>query len=101
MSISMSEIDSFIDAAINRLSCGSGTDESMFYVDLHQYQQRITQRLVQECISRCQSRGLRAYHEGSGLSIVVNLKNCVLTPSQAQQYNVALNYTRSVHGSMF
>lgn len=99
MSITMQQIDSFIDTTINRLSSESGYTDSSFYVDLRSFQQRITQNLVNQCIEVCASRGLHAERKGDGLVITVNLNTCFLNPNQSIAYNTALAYTRTVHGN--
>lgn len=99
MSISMAQIDSFIDTTINRFSSEGGESIGKFYVDLRSLQQRITQNLVDQCIEICESRGLKAERRGDGLIITVNLNTCYLNPSQSLNFNAALNYTRTVHGN--
>lgn len=99
MSLTMQQIDSFIDTTINRLSSEGGTTQSSFYVDLRSFQQRITQNLVAQCIAFCASRGLHAERNGDGLVITVNLNSCFLNPSQSVAYNTALAYTRNIHGN--
>ena len=99
MSITMRQIDDFIDTAIARLSGEEGITRSKFYVDLREYQQRVTQNLVEQCIATCASRGLVAQRNGDGLFIVVDLDTCAFNSNQARNYQVALNYTRSVHGN--
>lgn len=99
MSLTMQQIDSFIDTTINRLAGESGTTNSSFYVDLRSFQQRITQNLVAQCIALCASRGLHAERNGDGLVITVNLNSCFLNPSQSVAYNTALAYTRNVHAN--
>lgn len=99
MSLTMYQIDGFIDTAINRLSSEAGSTVSHFYVDLRSYQQRITQNLVDQCVSVCLSRGLLAERQGDGLTVTVNLNTCFLNPNQALAYNTALAYTRTVHGN--
>lgn len=96
----MREIDEFIDTGINRLSGPQGQLTSNFYVDLRSYQTRITQNLENHCISLCNSRGITAQRIGDGLSITVDLNSCFLNSAQAQAYNIALSYTRNVHGNM-
>ena len=100
MSITMQQIDNFIDTTINRLASESGTTTSTFYVDLRSFQQRITQNLVNQCMEICASRGLHAERRGDGLVITVNLNSCFLNPSQSSAYNTALAYTRAVHGNL-
>jgi hypothetical protein len=99
MSLTMQQVDSFIDTTINRLSSESGTTQSSFYVDLRSFQQRITQNLVAQCVALCASRGLHAERNGDGLVVTVNLNSCFLSPSQSVAYNTALAYTRNVHGN--
>lgn len=95
----MGQLDCFIDAAINRLSGDQGSTVSNFYVDLRSFQQRITQNLVDQCVSICQLRGLFAERHGDGLSITVDLQRCSLNPTQAAAYSLACSYTRIVHGN--
>jgi len=99
MAISMSQIDSFIDTTISRLSGEAGTVQSTFYVDLRSFQKRITQNLVQQCLDVCASRGVYAERVGDGLNVTVNLNSCFLTPMQSNAYNLALAYTRQIHGN--
>jgi len=99
MSINMQQIDSFIDTAINRLSSEQGTLISTFYINLRDYQSRITTKLVEDCIGKCKARGLQTERVGDGISVTVNLNLCVLNPSQANAYNTALLYTRTEHGN--
>lgn len=99
MSLTMPQIDGFIDVAINRLSGEEAPLVSSFYVDLRTLQTRITQHLVQECISICERRGLLAEREGDGLTVTVNLNSCRFNPQQSIAYNAALNFTRSIHGN--
>jgi hypothetical protein len=95
----MREIDDFIDTTIMRLSSEQGTTRSQFYVDLRDYQQRVTQNLVDQCIDTCTSRGLQAHRSGDGLFIVVDLHTCVFNSNQARTYQGALSYTRQIHGN--
>lgn len=99
MSITMREIDNMIDAAINRLAGENGSKVSNFFVDLRDYQKRITQNLITQCIDACHSRGLNAERHGDGLSITVHLDHCSLNPRQAVAFSTALNYTRAIHGN--
>jgi hypothetical protein len=99
MSLSMRDVDGFIDATIARLASEAGTMRSNFYVDLRSYQQRITQNLVDQCATICESRGLVVTRNGDGLVVTVDLHTCFLNPDQAKGYQMALNYTRSVHGN--
>ena len=99
MSLTMQQLDVFIDTAINRLSSEQGTIVSTFYVDLRAFQSRITTKLVDGCIAMCEARGLSAQRVGDGLSVTVNLNSCVLNPGQAASYNLALAYTRQLHGN--
>ena len=99
MSLTMHQLDTFIDTAINRLSSEQGTMVSSFYIDLRAIQSRITAKLVDQSIAMCSSRGLLASRVGDGLSVMVDLRTCVLNPVQAAAFNMALNYTRQVHGN--
>lgn len=45
MSLTMQQLDFFIDTTINRLSSEAGVTRSSFYVNLRDFQQRITQNL--------------------------------------------------------
>ena len=99
MSLTMREVDNFIDTTINRLASESGSTSSAFYVDLRSFQQRITQNLVNQCMDICESRGLYAERKGDGLVVTVNLNSCFLNPSQSIAYNTALNYTRTMYGN--
>lgn len=99
MSLTMQQVDNFIDTTINRLASESGFTSSSFYVDLRSFQQRITQNLVNQCMDICASRGLHAERKGDGLVVTVNLNSCFLNPSQSIAYNTALAYTRAVHGN--
>ena len=59
MSISMQQIDSCIETTINRLSSEAGTMVSNFYLDLRSPgRQRITEKLVEQSIDLCRSRGI-------------------------------------------
>ena len=99
MSVTMRQIDNFIDAAIDRLSGEEGVSISRFYVDLRDYQQRITPKLVEQCVAVCESRGLSAERQGDGLHIVVNLNSCLMNENQAVAYRTALAFTRIQHGN--
>lgn len=99
MSLTMQQLDSFIDTTINRMSGESGSTRSSFYVDLRAFQQRITQNLVDQCIQLCQTRGLSAERNGDGLVVTVDLNSCFLNVQQSALYNAALAYTRQVHGN--
>lgn len=99
MSITMSQLDACIETTINRLSSEHGTMVSTFYIDLRGTRTRITSKLVEESIGMCASRGLQAYRVGDGLSVTVDLRTCVMNPAQAAAFNLALNYTRQVHGN--
>ncbi len=95
----MSQLDTFIDTAIARMSRESGSSRSNFYVDLRSMQQRITKNLVDDCVRLCASRNLAAERVGDGLSVTVDLDTCALNPQQSAAYNLALAYTRHVHGN--
>ncbi|HHP0368279.1 TPA: hypothetical protein ACRZTS_005007, partial [Escherichia coli] len=100
MSISMQQIDSCIETTINRLSSEAGTMVSNFYLDLRSPgRQRITEKLVEQSIDLCRSRGIYAEREGNGLLVRVDLRTCYLNPGQAEMFNIAIGYTRSVHGN--
>jgi len=99
MSITMSQLDSFIDAAISSMSGERGTFVKSFFIDLRSLQQRITTQLVDSSIAICASRGLRAERNGDGLVVTVNLHTAFLNPSQTIAFNTALAYTREVHGN--
>lgn len=99
MSLTMQQVDSFIDTTINRLSGEAGSTRSSFYVDLRAFQQRITQNLVDSCTQLCNSRGLTAERNGDGLVVTVDLDRCLLNYQQSALYNAALAYTRQVHGN--
>ncbi len=99
MSITMQQLDAFIDTAINRFSCEGSSSTSQFYVDLRSFQQRITKKLEQECIELCRTRGIYAERQGDGLTLTVDLNACSLNPIQAGTYNTALAYVRTVHGN--
>lgn len=99
MSLTMNEVDDFIDTAIDRLSSEEGRTVSHFYVDLRSYQQRITLNLVDQCTKICESRGLIVDRQGDGLHVIVNLNSCLLNPRQAKDYSTALAYTREIHGN--
>lgn len=99
MSLSMRDVDGFIDATLTRLASEAGTTRSNFYVDLRSYQQRITQNLVEQCTAVCESRGLVVTRNGDGLVVTVDLQTCFFNPDQAKAYQMALNYTRSIHGN--
>ncbi len=97
--LSMAQIDSFIYTAIGRLSREAASSRSQFYVDLRSMQQRITKNLVADCMDLCARRGLTAERVGDGLNITVDLDTCFFNPQQADAYNVALAYTRHIHGN--
>ncbi|ARW18357.1 hypothetical protein [Komagataeibacter europaeus] len=99
MALTMRQIDDFIDAALDRLSSEHGVTISRFYVDLRSYQQRITPRLVEQCVGICEARGLYAERQGDGLYVVVDLNTCFLNPSQALVFSTALAFTRSQYGN--
>lgn len=102
MSLTMQEIDSFIDTTINRLSGANGTMVSNFYVGIRESnpdRQRITQGLVNQDIALCQSRGIYAERQQDGLMISVDLNRCFLNQQQSVAFNTALEYTRQIHGN--
>lgn len=99
MSLTMRHLDAFIDTTINRLSGEEGTMVSNFYVDLRDFQNRITEKLIKDSIATCKARGLHAVETEGGLLVTVDLRSCALNASQAAAFNVALNYTRSFHGN--
>ena len=102
MSQLMQQIDTCIYTTINRLSGEGGSMESKFYIDLfaaHPDRKRMTEKLVGESISLCQSRGISAEANGDGLMITINLNSCFMSPDQAKEFNAALHHTRSMHGN--
>ena len=99
MSLTMADIDAMIDSAIFRLAGETGSAVSTFYVDLRNYQRRITDKLVLECISLCNSRGIHAERIGDGLSITINVDTCYLNPSQARDFTSAVTFTQSAYGN--
>lgn len=99
MSLTMQQLDFFIDTTINRLSSEAGVTRSSFYVNLRDFQQRITQNLVDNCIQLCSARGLDAERNGDGLMVHVDLNTCFLNAQQSASYNAALAYTRHIHGN--
>ncbi|KOB16687.1 hypothetical protein [Xanthomonas arboricola] len=99
MAISNQQLDIFIDTSINRLSGESAPMLGRYVVDLRSFQQRITQKLVDECIAACTARGIKAERDGASLFIGVDLARCVMNQSQALNYTNALNHTRMVHGN--
>lgn len=99
MAITMRDVDGFIDTTITRLSSEAGSTRSNFYVDLRSYQQRITQNLVEQCTAVCNARGLQVERNGDGLIVTVDLHTCFFNPSQTRSYEMALNYTRNMHGN--
>lgn len=102
MSLTMAQIDGFIDTAIARLSGEDAPMLSRFYVDLRTLtpeRQRITEKFVDQSISLCNSRGIKAERNGDGLTITINLNSCYLNPQQSANFNTALNYTRVQHGN--
>jgi hypothetical protein len=99
MSLNMSDVDGFINNAINRLASENGSTTSNYYVDLRSYQKRVTQNLIDQCSAICHSRGLKTQHDGDGLVVTVNLHTCFLNPQQTKAYDLALNYTRFAHGN--
>lgn len=100
MTLTMREIDDFIETAINRLSSEAGAMNSNFYVDLRgASRQRITQSYVDQCINLCASRGISAERSGDGLHIHVDLNSCYLNSNQSMLFNAAINYARSIHGN--
>jgi len=98
----MNTLDQFIDTAINRLGSESGTMASQFFIDPRTYfgRQRITQKLIDDAIALCESRGLYAtVDQMNNLLVTVNLGCCRFNPLQAEAFNTALLYTRTVHGN--
>ena len=99
----MHQIDACIETTINRLSSESGRMNSSFYFNLRDQnpdRQRITEKLAIQAIDLCESRGLLVERNGDSLNVTVDLNRCSLNPNQADLFNAALNYTRSVHGNM-
>ncbi|CAD7740289.1 hypothetical protein J7369_22070 [Xanthomonas phaseoli pv. dieffenbachiae] len=99
MPVSNQQLDVFIDTSINRLSGESAPMRGRYIVDLRSFQQRITQKLVDECIAACRARGLSAERDGDSLFISVDLARCVMNERQSLNYTNALNHTRIVHGN--
>lgn len=99
MAISDSEINICIDSVINRLGSEQATTSGKFIFNLRDYQDRITNKLVDDCIHKCSVRGLVAERDGDNLIVTVDLHTCVMTPLQAHTFNVALDYTRNMHGN--
>ncbi|KEZ27348.1 hypothetical protein D5S10_23285 [Pseudomonas savastanoi] len=102
MSITMRDIDNCIETTINRLSSDAGSMRSTFYFDLRTSnpgRQRITDKLADQSIALCRTRGIDAERDGDGLRVTIDLRSCYLNPSQSELFNVALGYTRSVHGN--
>ncbi len=96
----MQQIDSCIETTINRLSSEAGTMVSNFYLDLRSPgRQRITEKLVEQSINLCRSRGIYAEREGNGLLVRVESENVLSESGQAEMFNIAIGYTRSVHGN--
>ncbi len=96
----MQQIDSCIETTINRLSSEAGTMVSNFYLDLRSPgRQRITEKLVEQSIKSCRSRGIYAEREGNGLLVRVRSENVLSESGQAEMFNIAIGYTRSVHGN--
>lgn len=98
----MKILDQFIDTAINRLSSERGPMVSEFFIDLraHFGRQRITQKLIDDTIALCNSRGVHATVDPmNNLLVTVHLDSCRFNPAQAAMFNTALSYTRQVHGN--
>lgn len=99
----MAVLDQFIDVAINRLASENASMLSHFYLDLRNLEgrQRVTQKLLNDAIAICNSRGLNAIPDHMGnLQITVDLRNCRFNQYQAVSYNNALQYVRNNHGLM-
>lgn len=92
--ITMREIDEMIDAAITRVSTG-GCLVSIFSIDLYNYQKRITDKLVSQCIELCSNRGLKAERHGNCLQVIVDLETCYLNPFQSGYFNTSLSHARN------
>jgi len=96
-------IDQFIGTAINRLSSENGSMVSHFFLDLRTIfpdRQRITQKLLDDAISVCASRGIHAQTDQmNNLLISVNLASCRLNYQQAEAFDAALAYARQIHGN--
>lgn len=88
------DIDVFIDTAIDRFSGESTPSVSKFHVDLRDYQRRITNNLVSNCIAACEARGLEAERHGDSLVVTVRLDKCFFNASQAGMYRNALDFAR-------
>lgn len=99
MPLTMREVDSFIETALTRLASETGQTRSSFYVDLRSMQTRITQSLVDQCVDICESRNLSVTRVGDGLNVTVDLNTCYFNAFQAQKHELALQYTRSMHGN--
>lgn len=99
MSVSSKQLDVFIETSINRLSGERAPMHGRYCVDLRSFQQRITQKLVDDCIATCDARGLDAERRGDELIITVDLGKCVMNQHQAMLFNLALDHTRTVHGN--
>lgn len=100
----MTIIDNLIDTAINRLSTPNGNFVSYFSLDIREIfpeRKRITKSLIDSVITEFHSRGLDAEFSNNKIYVTVDLNQCFFNYSQAQNFNVALSYSRGVHGNNF
>jgi hypothetical protein len=100
--ILMQVIDNFIDTSIDRFSSESACMVSHFFLDIREIfpdRQRVTQHLIDTCISVMQSRGLNINQTtATTFNVTVNLNTCLFNHQQSMKFSVALNYVRTVHG---
>lgn len=92
------ELSSFIDTTILRYSSENGSPAARYVINLRHYQSRITDKLVNECLSACDRMGLTAERIGDAVFIDVNLNRCTFSSRQAREYQTAVNYRRTIHG---
>ena len=60
----------------------------------------ISMQQIDSCIETTINRlSSEAGREGNGLLVRVDLRTCYLNPGQAEMFNIAIGYTRSVHGN--
>lgn len=92
------DLDSFIDTTLLRFSSENGNEFGNYVIYLRDYQSRITDRLVDECLSACQRRGLYAERVNDAVYVTVNLNTCTLNTRQVREYQTAVEYIRVMHG---
>lgn len=91
-------LDEFIEVSIMRLSTYNEAFVHHYQVDIRSLlkRERLTQRLIEDCIQFFRSRKIDAHVETytGALILALDLRTCVLNRDQAALFNVALAHAR-------